>query len=89
MCLHVSFMRLQICFAALAELAPLPLQLPSTAPPRRARVLRGAPARAEIEARGRTIRDDFAAEYGVSLPIVAIDLGRWDKGGGPFEAVAR
>ena len=44
---------------------------------------------AEIEARGRTIREDFAAEYGVSLPIVAIDLGRWDKGDGPFEAVAR
>ena len=44
---------------------------------------------AEIEARGRTIRDDFAAEYGVSLPLVAIDLGRWDKGDGPFEAVAR
>ena len=92
-------MRLQICFAALAELAPLPLQLPSTAPPRRARVLRialaaplSAGARhswAEIEARGRTIREDFAAEYGVSLPIVAIDLGRWDKKDGPFEAVAR
>ena len=44
---------------------------------------------AEIEARGRTIREDFAAEYGVALPIVAIDLGRWDKGDGPFEAVAR
>ena len=42
---------------------------------------------AEIEARGRTIREDFAAEYGVTLPLVAIDLGRWDKGDGPFEAV--
>ena len=44
---------------------------------------------AEIEARGRTIREDFAAEYGLTLPLVAIDLGRWDKGDGPFEAVAR
>ena len=42
---------------------------------------------AEIEARGRTIREDFAAEYGLTLPLVAIDLGRWDKGDGPFEAV--